>query len=46
MNSFYHIHMAFGGYGYALQDNVRGWAGEGQPSLYTNMDLETVSVDG
>jgi peptide/nickel transport system substrate-binding protein len=45
MNSFYHIHMAFGGYGYALQDYVQGWNGENQPSLYTNMDMETVSVD-
>lgn len=45
MNSFYHIHMAFGGYGYVLQDYVQGWNGEGQPSLYTNMDLETVSID-
>lgn len=44
LNSFYHIHMAYVGYGYALAPDVQGWQAEGQPTLYTNMDLKSVYI--
>ncbi len=45
LETFYHIQMAFVGYGYAVNDDVQGWNAEGQPTLYTNMDFETVSLN-
>jgi peptide/nickel transport system substrate-binding protein len=44
LNTHYQIQMAFVGYGYALNDDVQGWNAEGQPTLYTNMDFETVHI--
>lgn len=45
LNTFYHIQMAFVGYGYAINDDVQGWNVEGQPTLYTNMGFEDVWLD-
>lgn len=44
LQTHYHIQMAFVGYGYALNDDIQGWNAEGQPTLYTNMDLEGVWI--
>jgi peptide/nickel transport system substrate-binding protein len=45
LETHYHIQMGFVGYGYALNDDIQGWNAENQPTLYTNMDFETVWID-
>lgn len=45
LESYYHIQMAYVGYGYALNNDIQGWNAEGQPTLYTNMDFESLWIN-
>ncbi|MEO3388763.1 ABC transporter substrate-binding protein [Mesorhizobium sp. CAU 1741] len=44
MKTFYHINLAWVGYGAAHSDRVKGWSA--LPDIYTNMQLDNVYLEG
>lgn len=44
MKTFYHINLAWVGYGAAHSDRVKGWSA--LPDIYTNMQLDNVFLEG